>query len=218
MTSRTATIIGSSGLIGGYLTELLSEDEYFDKVRVISRRPVTLASPKIEIRVIDFEDVQAFRSAIAGSDTVFVAVGTTQKKVHGDQAAYRKVDFDIPVNAAKYCRDTGCRQFLLVSSVGADAKAKNFYLKLKGETEEAVIANNLSTICIFRPSMLLGKRNEKRIGESIGKVFMKGISFLLPRKFRPVHAKSVAMAMLKAAKTAQPGVSIFDTSEIKKNS
>jgi uncharacterized protein YbjT (DUF2867 family) len=164
--------------------------------------------------VIDFSDQYAFRAAIAGTDAVFSAVGTTRKKTHGDEAAYRKVDFAIPVHAAAYCKETGCPFFLLVSSIGADAGSKNFYLKLKGETENAVIRNGPSTICIFRPSMLLGKRNENRPGESIGKLIMHAFSFMLPRKYRPIHAKQVAAAMIKASKTAIPGVHYYEYSEI----
>jgi uncharacterized protein YbjT (DUF2867 family) len=214
MTSRTATVIGSTGLIGSHLTQMLLADEYYDKVRVIVRRPVTIASSKIEIRIIDFESEPAFRSAIEGSNVVFCAIGTTQKKVKGDENAYRKIDFDIPVNAARSCKDTGCNQFFLVSSVGANSKSKNFYLKLKGETENAVIENGPSTIGIFRPSILLGKRNESRPGEAFGKFIMKLFSFVLWgkwKKYKPVEAYVVASSMIVHSKTDLPGVHFYES-------
>lgn len=207
---RTATIIGSTGLIGSYLTDLLTGDEYFDKVRLIVRRPVQRTHPKLEVSVIDFEDREAFRKAIEGSDAVFSAIGTTLQKVKGDADAYRKIDFDITVNAADLVRQTGCPAFLFVSSVGADPKAGNFYLRLKGEIEEAVKKNGPACICIFRPSMLMGERKETRPGEMIGKVLMQAFSFLIPTRYKIIHAEKVALAMVSASKTEGDGVHFFD--------
>jgi uncharacterized protein YbjT (DUF2867 family) len=207
---KTATIIGSTGLIGSYLTSLLLEDDYFDKVRILVRQPDKRSHPKLEISLIDFEDSHAFHNAIEGSDAVFSAIGTTQKKVKGDEAAYRKIDFDITVNAASFTRETGSQMFLFVSSVGADPNARNFYLKLKGEIEEEVIKKGPPTICIFRPSMLMGDRKEKRMGESVGKVLMQVFSFLIPTRYKIIHAEKVAKAMVKAAKTEGGGVHYYD--------
>jgi uncharacterized protein YbjT (DUF2867 family) len=211
---KTATVIGSTGLIGSYLVNILLQDEYFEKLRIIVRRPVTLTHPKLEISIIDFEDRTAFRKAIEGSDVIFSAIGTTQKKVKGDASAYRKIDFDITVNAAALAKETGCPQFLFVSSVGADPSAKNFYLKLKGEIEEAVIKNGPSSISIFRPSMLMGDRKEKRMGESLGKVLMQTFSFLIPTRYKIIHAEKVAQAMVKTSKTKEPGVHYYDYSKM----
>jgi uncharacterized protein YbjT (DUF2867 family) len=207
---KTATVIGSTGLIGSYLTNKLLEEEYFDKVRIIVRRAVERSHPRLEVSIINFEDSFAFRKAIEGSIAVFSAIGTTQKKVKGDEAAYRKIDFDITVNAARFAKETGCPMFLFVSSVGADANARNFYLKLKGEIEDAVIKTGPPSICIFRPSMLMGDRNESRIGESIGKVLMKTFTFLIPAKYKIIHAENVARAMVKASKTEGAGVHYYD--------
>jgi uncharacterized protein YbjT (DUF2867 family) len=146
---------------------------------------------------------------------VFVAVGTTQKKVKGDKAAYRKVDFDIPVNAAKFCAETGCKSFLLVSSVGADSKSGNFYLKLKGEVEDKVQSLSIPSVSIFRPSMLLGNRQESRPAESIAQVLSKGLSLLFPGKYKPVPAQDVAKSMVAAGKQQKPGVSIYHYEEMK---
>jgi uncharacterized protein YbjT (DUF2867 family) len=99
--NMTATIIGSTGLIGSYLLEELLMDDNFDTVRILIRRPVELTHPKLEKKLVDFTDAESFRLALEGSDVVFCAIGTTQKKVKGNKAAYRKVDYDIPVNAAR---------------------------------------------------------------------------------------------------------------------
>ena len=138
MSDRTATIIGATGLIGNYLLQQLIQDESFNTIRLLVRRPFKNENSKVEIKLIDFNDHESFKLGIDGSDVVFCAVGTTQKKVRGDKEAYRKIDHDIPVNAARFCKETGCNTFLFVSSVGADAKSKNFYLQLKGEVEDEI--------------------------------------------------------------------------------
>ena len=106
MDSRIATVIGATGLIGSQLVELLTGDDHFTGIRIIARRIPGKVHHGAEVRVIDFEDPVAFRSAVEGSDALFCAVGTTRKKVNGDMNAYRKVDHDIPVNAARHCQET----------------------------------------------------------------------------------------------------------------
>jgi len=210
----TATIIGATGLIGSNLLEELLLDSHFDTVRILIRRPLDITHSKLEKKLIDFTDTESFRLALEGSDVVFSAIGTTQQKVKGDKAAYRKIDFDIPVQAAKFCKMNGCETFVLVSSVGANSKSNNFYLQLKGEVENAIQAIGLSSVHIMRPSMLLGDRKEARLGENIAKVLMKPLSFLFPAKYKPVHANIVAKAMLTCSKTRVPGYFIYDYKEI----
>ncbi|TVR33745.1 MAG: NAD-dependent epimerase/dehydratase family protein [Balneolaceae bacterium] len=215
---KTATLIGATGLIGSRLLNLLQEDAHFPEIRVLSYRPVDFPHSGTQAHLIDFSDPDQFRSAIVGSDAVFCTVGTTQKKVGGDEQAYRKVDYDIPVNAARFCAETGCPRFLLVSSVGADSSAGSFYLKLKGEVEDAVKESGVPSISIFRPSILLGDRNESRPGETIGKVLMNAFSFLLPSRMKPIDAEDVAEAMLIAAKEGREGFHIYHYREMKKAS
>jgi uncharacterized protein YbjT (DUF2867 family) len=211
----TATLIGATGLIGGYLLEELLKDNHFDTVRILIRRPLELTHPKLEKKIVDFADAESFQLALDGSDVVFSAIGTTQKKVKGDKATYRKIDYDIPVNAARFCKMTGCSTFIFVSSVGANSKSNNFYLKLKGEVEDAVKVVGLKSVHIMRPSMLLGDRKEFRLGEKIGSPVMKAISFLLPAKYKPIHGRDVAKAMMVAAKTGKEGCNCYEFRDIK---
>ena len=164
--------------------------------------------------VLDFADQAALKSSIAGSDAVFCAVGTTQKKVKGDKIAYRKVDYDIPVHAAQFCAETGCPHFLLVSSVGANSHSNSFYLKLKGEVEDRLRIMNIDMISIFRPSMLLGKREERRFGEGIAQALMRPLSFLIPSQYKPMEASEVARAMIAASKRDNPGFHIYHFKEM----
>lgn len=128
------------------------------------------------------------------------------------------MDYDIPVRAAKFCKETGCKNFLLVSSSGANSKSNNFYLKLKGEVEDALKEINLTSTSVFRPSVLLGNRNESRPGERIAQIAMKAISFAFLgsfSKYKPIHASEVARAMLEAAKKEMPGFTIYEYYEVK---
>jgi uncharacterized protein YbjT (DUF2867 family) len=211
----TATIIGATGLIGGYLLEELLQDNYYDTVRILIRRPLELTHPKLEKKLVDFSDAESFRLALEGSDVVFCAIGTTQKKVKGDKEAYRKVDYDITVNAAELCKMNGCETFMFVSAVGANSKSNNFYLKLKGEVEDAVKAVGLKSVHIMQPSMLLGDRKEFRLGEKISKSILPAFSFLIPSKYKPIHGKEVAKAMVAAAKKNDEGFFIAEYREIK---
>lgn len=197
---KTATIIGATGLIGSHLLDLLLKDSYYTHVRVLVRRPIERQHPNLEVRQIDFTDDCSFKSAIEGSDVVFCAVGTTNKNVKGDLTAYRKVDYDIPVSAVKFCAETGVPHFILVSAAGINSKSRNFYARLKGEVEEAVLDSGVSAVSIMRPSMLLGKRQEFRFGELIGKALMRVFSFVIPSVYKPIEAHDVAMAMVAQSK------------------
>ncbi|RYZ52787.1 MAG: NAD-dependent epimerase/dehydratase family protein [Chitinophagaceae bacterium] len=218
MPGKTVTVIGATGLIGGHLVELLQRDNRVETIRLLVRRPVEFKQSKVDIKLVDFGDPESFKLAIDGSEAVFCAVGTTQKKVKGDKDAYRKVDYDIPLHAARFCAETGCQQFLLVSSVGADSKSNNFYLKLKGEVEDDIKLLPLQTIAIFRPSMLLGNRTESRPAEKIGQVVMPLLSGLLAgswRKYKPIHARDVAAAMVRASHQTEEGIFVYEYSRMK---
>jgi len=215
MKERTATVLGATGLTGGHLTALLAGDPYFTTVRIVVRKAPELVAPGVKVIVIDFSDQLAFRSAIEGSDAVFCAVGTTRKKVNGDMAAYRKVDYDIPVDAARHCLETGCERFLMVSSVGASSASRNYYLRFKGEAEEAIAAMGIPSVSVFRPSMLLGKRKEFRIGEEAGRLLSYPLSFFFPSQYRPIRAFDVAKAMAAAARNDEKGLKIYHYAQIK---
>ncbi len=211
----TASLIGATGLIGQYLLEELLRSNAYDKIRVLVRRPVELTDPRLEILRVDFTDEEGLRSALEGSDTIFCSVGTTQKKVKGDKAAYRKVDFDIPLTAARLGKMAGCSTFVIVTAVSANAKSNNFYLRLKGEVEEALRTVGLDSVHIMRPSILLGERKESRFGERIWISVMTTLSFMIPSKYKPIHGRAVAKAMLQASKEKKKGVFIYEYREMK---
>ena len=216
----TATILGATGLIGGHILDILKNESTYDEVRIVVRRPIEIEHPKVKVVVIDFEDVAQFKAAIEGSTVVFCAIGTTQKKVKGDKKLYRKIDFDIPVNAAQHCVKYGCKQFLIVSSLSADSKKSGFYLKLKGEVEDALKEKvhspvGLDSLSIFRPSLLLGDRSDNRFAEGIMQFFGKVLKFLTPKNAKPIEGSTVAKAMVEVAKLDKKGVEVYHYQEMK---
>ena len=196
------------------LQELLA-NPYFDTVRILIRRPIDITHQKLEKKLVDFNDNDSLLVALNNTDVVFCSIGTTQKKVKGDKEAYRKIDVDIPVRLAKCSKMTGVENFVLVSSVGANSKSSNFYLKLKGEVEEAMQGIGLRTLHIMRPSFLTGKRKEFRIGEVIGEPIMNIFSILIPEKYKAIKAKDVARAMVEIAKKNVDGVFFYEHAAIK---
>ena len=212
-----ATLIGATGLIGGHLLDLLLSEGHFDQVRILTRRPFEANHLNLEKCLVDFNDMQGFRKALEGSDVIFCSIGTTQKKVKGDKEAYRKVDYDITVNAAKFCKLNGCEDFVFVSAIGANSQSKNFYLRLKGEIEEAVKATGLGSVHCMQPAVLLGNRKEFRMGKKLAVWLMPLLSFRLPVKYKPINALDVAKAMLSAASNNRPGFFAWKYSEMKQS-
>ena len=133
MQINTVTIIGSSGMIGSYLFNLLLQDKSFETIRLVVRHNVSKSTPNMEVKLIDFEDGEAFKNAIAGSDVVICCIGTTQKNVKGNKDLYSKIDYDIPVNAARYCKETHTKNLRSLVLLVPIAKAVIFIYGLKAK-------------------------------------------------------------------------------------
>ena len=147
---------------------------------------------------------------------VIASIGTTQSKVNFNKSEYRKVDYDILLNLAKACKSNDASSFSFVSSAGANAKNKNFYLKLKGEIEKSIIQLDLKSCLIFRPSLLLGKRNEFRFGEMIAQKIMPLFSFLMKSDYKPIKAVDVAKSIVKESKKKNKGYKVYHFDDILK--
>ena len=213
--TRSALLFGASGLIGGHLLRLLVDDEAYDQVTVPVRKPLSFRHPKLLELVVDFDHLDKQRDAIRGHD-VFSCLGTTIR-VAKSQAAFRNVDFTYVVQAASIAAMNGARQFLLVSSLGADKNSSAFYLRVKGEVEEEVSRLPFNAVQIFRPSLLTGDRKESRVNETIANALMNLVSFVMVRglrRYRAIEAKTVAQAMLSAAKQQKSGVTIYESEQI----
>ena len=218
MKLKEVTLFGGTGLIGSLLLDILIKDNDYHKINVVTRKSISLSHKKIKIHIIDFSDSKSYSQTLRNSQIVFASIGTTQSKVKGNKESYRKIDFDIICNIAKACKENNVENFSFVSSSGANIKSNNFYLNLKGEIENSILNLNLSSTSVFRPSLLLGKRKEKRYGEKIAQLIMPFLSFLMPSKYKPIKAALVAKSMVNISKSIQPGFKIYHYKEIIKES
>lgn len=216
MQQLSAVLLGASGLVGSHVLELLLQEDRFSVVRILVRKPLPVNHPKLEQIIVDFNDFEAYRKSIGTGDCIFCCIGTTNARVKGDRMAYRSIDFDIPVNAARFGKEAGFRQFLLVSAIGANPSSRFFYPRLKGEVESVITSFQLPCFHIFRPSFLLGNRKEYRGGERLGQWIATVLNPLLPLKYRSVHAKQVARAMIIAALKQQQGTHLHHYNEMMK--
>ena len=214
MNKKQVTLFGSSGLIGGFLLNELLANTSLEKIVVVSRRALVLSHPKLEVRRINFSSQKEVEGVVENSSVVFSCIGTTQARVKGDKDAYRKIDYDITLSIAKACKTKNVSSFLYVSSAGSKRSSAGFYLKLKGEIDDAVTALNLPSTTILRPSLLLGKRNEFRFVEKIAQLVMPVFAFLLPKKLRPISGEKVAKAMIDCAQKRQEGTRILENNDL----
>mgnify|MGYP003580601780 CR=1 FL=1 len=180
------------------------------RVVVPVRRKFAVAlAPRVEGQIIDFDHLED-RPDIFAVDQVIWALGTTIKAVGGPQDSFRDVDFGIPLRAATLAAQQNARHFLLVRAIGADAKSRVFYNRVKGELEDALRTMPFRSITIVRPSLLLGDRSEFRLGESVAKRF----GWIVPGHYRPVQARAVAATLVRAAREDVPGLHIIENDEI----
>lgn len=164
---KSAIIVGSSGLVGNHLLKHILDNENFSSLKIFVRKPRGISHPKLTEIVTDFGNLVKVKDEF-DADIIFSCLGSTRKKTPNLEDYY-KVDYFYPKWVAEIAKENGVKQFHLVSSLGANEKSRNYYLKMKGKTEEAIRNQNIETTCIYRPALITGKRNEKRTGESISK-------------------------------------------------
>ena len=167
-----AAVFGATGLIGRKLVKYLNRFSEFKKINLVIRSPIKIKDEKIKIHKIDLFKKSEIFNSIKTSKVVFITIGTTMSKVKGDKKIYKRIDLGITKDIADSCKELGVEKLILVSSSGADLKSKSFYLNLKGEIEKYVADINLRSVYILRPSLLLGKRGEKRFGEKLAQIIM----------------------------------------------
>ena len=192
--SSTSLVIGSTGLVGKKLLLELAKKDL--EVIGITRRFISNLPENVSLININFDDFLE-NGSLPSCDHVYMCLGTTIKKA-GSQSEFKKVDFDYCLSFAKKAREAGATKFSLISSVGASPNVNNFYLKTKGEIEEEIKKIDFQAINIFRPSLLLGRRNESRFLERIGQNLSLFINLFLVgslRKYRSVKASNVAYCM-----------------------
>lgn len=212
MKTQKALILGASGLIGRQLTEQLLTNEAYHSVRILVRKPLDLQHPKLEQQIYDYNAPDA---NLLQADHVYCCLGTTIKTA-GSAAAFTKVDYDYVVQTAALAQQQGATHLAVVSSMGADANSKLLYSRVKGEMEAALQAQNWQSLYILRPSLLLGNRQEFRLGERIGQVLANGLSFLIPDRYKGIEGSQVAKAMQYYLTSGQTGTHIMESDVLRK--
>ncbi|KPM47449.1 oxidoreductase [Jiulongibacter sediminis] len=210
MQKMTALIVGASGLVGRQLLHLLLVDDFYQSVTSVGRKQLDINHPKLKQEIVDFNNPDLSKIY---ADHIFCTLGTTIKKA-GSQENFKKVDYQYPFETAKAGLNNGSELFAIVTAMGSDPKSMFFYNRVKGEVELSLKELNYDHLGIFRPSMLLGDRQESRLGEQIGQWVMKAIGFLIPANFKAIEAKKVANAMLKYAKSPKKGLSEISSGQM----
>ncbi len=209
--SRSAFVVGATGLVGSKLVDVLLADPENGVVHVLVRRPLARTDPRLRPHLIDFAQLAAVDWPAA--DDVYCCLGTTIG-VAGSREAFRKVDYDYPLAVARGTLERGAQQFLFVSAMGADAHSSVFYSQVKGELEAAAAALGFHATIAFRPSLLAGDRAEFRFGERVALMLLQPARWLVPRKYRPVAALAVARAMADFAKRSLTGFHVVASDAI----
>jgi uncharacterized protein YbjT (DUF2867 family) len=210
LSSRTALVAGASGLVGRHLIDALLASPHYARITAVVRRPLARNDPRLDVRVVDFKRLTD--AAPVSATDAFCALGTTIAAA-GSREAFAAVDLHHVTAFARFARAGGARRLVVVSSVGADPSASNFYLRVKGQAERAVAAIGFEKLDIIRPGLLLGARAESRPAEALAQRVMPAIAFAFTgplRKYRPVQATVVAHAMVGTALAQHEGVRVLE--------
>ncbi|MBM7621473.1 uncharacterized protein YbjT (DUF2867 family) [Bacillus tianshenii] len=215
--TKSAMILGSTGLIGRNLTNEILENSEYRSICTMVRRPTNLSHPKLKEVVIDFSRLSDNASEFQ-VDEVFICLGTTRKQA-GSKGSFKKVDYDYVVEAAMLAKAQGVQRIAVVSAIGADSQSRFFYSRIKGQMEEAVSSIGIPSTYFFRPSLLLGERKEVRPGEKMGEWLGKVVQPILIGKlgrYRSIEGEKVAKAMVAFMKNSKKGVHFVESDLIQK--
>jgi uncharacterized protein YbjT (DUF2867 family) len=216
--SPTVLLAGASGLIGGELLDLLLAPGRDDRIAVLARRPLAPArgDPRLSVRT---GELAALAAEARGVRDVYLALGTTIK-VAGSEAAFRAVDFDLVVGVARAARSAGARRLAVVSALGANARSRIFYNRVKGEAEDALKTLGYESLVIAQPSLLIGDRTAlgqpTRSGELFAARFFGPVMSWIPAGVRPIEARTVARAMVAALGQSTAGTRVLSSAEMQR--
>lgn len=206
-TPKIALVAGATGMIGGTLLDILLDAPDYARTFALTRRPFGREHPRLANRVVVFPRMAEQLKGLVANDA-YCCIGTTIADA-GTQEAFREVDLDMVLTFAQAARTFGVTRFIVVSSVGADSNSKNFYLRTKGEMEDAITAVGFQSVDILQPSLLLGPRKQMRPLELAGRIFAPVVNPFLTGKrevYRAISAETVAKGMLGAARRGTRGV------------
>ena len=213
MTAPRILLVGATGMIGQGVVAQMGADPLL----ILARRPVEGLAPHHAQRVAPPEQWPDIIAAEKPA-TLICCLGTTIRQA-GSQAVFRAVDHDLILAAADGAQRGGTRQMIVVSSVGASAKAGNFYLRTKGETEDGLRARGFDRLDLIRPGLLLGDRpGPPRLGEGLATIAAPFADALLHgafRRYRSIPGATVAAAIVRLAGQDGSGVHIHENDAIR---
>jgi len=212
---KTAVVAGSTGLVGKKLVQILASSQEYEAVIALVRKGSNFIHDRVFTVEVDYEQLDHFAADLIADD-VFCCLGTTMKKA-GSKENFYKVDFSYPLKLAEIAEKNKSRRFNIITANGADSNSIFYYNRVKGDIETAVSRLNIPTINIFRPSLLLGNRDDKRTAEKIGAVLSKVLKPVLVgrfKKYRAIEASAVAMAMYRVNQRDARGIHIFESNRI----
>lgn len=210
--SKVALVAGASGLIGSRVLDELVKCGEYDTIKALVRQGTTVKTKGVTVVEVGFDQLEMHRDAMK-ADVVFCCLGTTMKKARTRQQFY-KVDFTYPNKLAQIAVENGTSQFHLISSIGANPHSLFYYSRVKGEIERALAKLAIPNLNIYRPSLLLGERHERRTGEQIGTLFAKTLAPIIvgpAKKYRAIEASVVARAMVRISLKNLSGTRIFES-------
>lgn len=193
-------IAGATGEVGRRLVEKLIVQNPSTQIHALVRKHSPLFSSKVQQHVVDFNDLEEYPLNAAFSLAI-CCLGTTIKQA-GSEESFKRVDHDYALSFARWVQLHGCREFAVISSVGANAKSDNFYLSVKGKMEHDLNQMKWDRLWLLRPSLLLGPRHEFRLAEYAGAILSRLISpFLMGSlsKYKPIHMLKVAQTLANLA-------------------
>lgn len=212
---KKAIVFGATGFIGSNLLRELLDNPDYERVIAVVRKPLALSHAKLTTLIGDLASLPALKPQLV-ADEIFIALGTTRKHTP-DEAEYYKIDHDYPVQAAEIAKANGARSVFLVTAVGADAGSSMFYIRTKGEVERDILALDFDHTHIFRPSMILGQRDEDRPRERLFVAAWGVLNWLLvgpADRYRGLTGEEIARAMANAAQHQTEKVRIYHWKEM----
>lgn len=202
---KTAILIGATGVTGRPLARYLLNSDSYSKLIVFSRRALDLDNPKLINHVVDFDCPDEWCDKIQGDD-LFSCMGTTRKQAGSKEGQYT-VDFTYQANTIKTAASNGVKRLFLVSSPGANKNSSMFYPKIKGELDAFALKQPFDCHVLFKPSLIVGDRADKRAGEKIATALITPLCRWIPglSGYRPILGEELAKAIGHCAETLNDG-------------
>jgi uncharacterized protein YbjT (DUF2867 family) len=205
---KIVLLAGASGLVGQHALDALLDAPDIGRVFAITRRPLGREHPRLANRTVRFDTLEAQLKGLTCHLAV-CCLGTTMRQA-GSEEEFRRVDVDYVLAFARTAKTAQAQRFIVVSSAGADAQSKNFYLRTKGEMEEALATVGFGSLDILQPGPLLGMRSGQVRPLELGALLAMPLvnPFLRGERaaFRGIPVKTVAAAVVGATRSGRKGI------------